>query len=291
MKRLLFLCSQGRLRSRTAGAIYSERPGVEARFAGLDANADAPLQEVDVEWADHVIVMERSHHSQLSRRFKEHLRGKRVHVLDIPDEYDYMQPELVRLLKTRVGRCVGAGIDETLDLWSDGASLCLFDPAACADLDPDKLRFPYHLNPTVRDGTAVMVHLPGDGTFRVRITGGEPTTTEAELIHDSVGDLGLRVRSGRVYASGMDMPGTDADTLAEHGAGCFVDVDVDAGVYNVAVHLLRTTDLPGDRQPTVPDYLVVLSPLDAVFAAVESAPRLSDGNDVAQIIARLEAGT
>ncbi len=287
--RLLFLCSQGRLRSRTAAAIYSERPGVEARFAGLDADTDAPLQEVDVEWADHVLVMERSHHSQLSRRFKEQVRGKRVHVLDIPDEYDYMQPELVRLLKTRVGRCVGAAIDETLNLWSDGASLYLFDPAACADVDPDELQFPYHLNPAVRDGTAVMVHLPDDGTFRVRVTGGEPATTEAELIQDSVENLGLRVRSGRVYASGMDMPGTDADTLAEHGAGSFVGVD--AGVYNVAVHLLRTTDLPQDRRPTVPDYLVVLSFRDTAFAAVESAPRLSDvtDDDVAQIIARLQA--
>lgn len=48
--------------------------------------------------------MEKAHRSKLSARFKRHLNGKRVVCLDIPDEYEYMQPELIKLLESKVGR-------------------------------------------------------------------------------------------------------------------------------------------------------------------------------------------
>ncbi|MFN3930768.1 MAG: hypothetical protein ACK4JY_03365 [Brevundimonas sp.] len=47
--------------------------------------------------------MERAHRAKLQRRFKPHLKGKRVICLDIPDDYAFMQPELVVLLEKRVG--------------------------------------------------------------------------------------------------------------------------------------------------------------------------------------------
>lgn len=56
-----------------------------------------------LEWADIVFVMERAHRAKLQRRFGARLKGVRVVCLDIPDEYDFMQPELVALLKKRVG--------------------------------------------------------------------------------------------------------------------------------------------------------------------------------------------
>jgi predicted protein tyrosine phosphatase len=48
--------------------------------------------------------MERAHRAKLQRRFGKHLKGKRVICLDIPDDYDFMQPELAALLEKRVGR-------------------------------------------------------------------------------------------------------------------------------------------------------------------------------------------
>ncbi len=51
-----------------------------------------------------VFVMEKTHKNKLSAKFKKHLDGKRVICLDIPDEYEFMQPELIRLLEMRVGR-------------------------------------------------------------------------------------------------------------------------------------------------------------------------------------------
>jgi predicted protein tyrosine phosphatase len=48
--------------------------------------------------------MEKTHKSKLSSRFKRHLSGKRVICLDIPDNYTYMQEELVQLLQAKVLR-------------------------------------------------------------------------------------------------------------------------------------------------------------------------------------------
>ena len=55
-----------------------------------------------IEWADLVFVMEKSHRNRLSKKFRPHLRHKRVIVLNIPDDYDFMDPDLIRLLEARV---------------------------------------------------------------------------------------------------------------------------------------------------------------------------------------------
>lgn len=44
----------------------------------------------------------RNNRSRLSKQFQRHLNGKRIVCLDIPDDYAYMQPELVRLLEKKV---------------------------------------------------------------------------------------------------------------------------------------------------------------------------------------------
>ena len=100
-KRILFLCSQNKLRSPTAEAVFSNHPAIEVDSAGLNNDAVVPLSEEQVRWADLIIVMEKSHRNRLNRKFKGALAGKRVAVLDIPDEYDYMDPSLIALLKIR----------------------------------------------------------------------------------------------------------------------------------------------------------------------------------------------
>ena len=51
-KRLLFLCSQNKLRSPTAEAVFAGHPAVEVDAAGLNNDAEVPLSEEQVEWAD-----------------------------------------------------------------------------------------------------------------------------------------------------------------------------------------------------------------------------------------------
>ncbi|MGJ4728625.1 hypothetical protein [Luteimonas sp. SDU101] len=48
--------------------------------------------------------MESVHRAKISARFQPQLRGKRVVVLGIPDQYEYMAPNLVRLLQQKVPR-------------------------------------------------------------------------------------------------------------------------------------------------------------------------------------------
>ncbi len=104
MRRALFICSQNRLRSPTAEQVFSSWPGVETDSAGLGADATVCLSPEQIEWATIIFVMEKTHRNKLSARFKIHLNGKRVICLDIPDDYEYMQPELVKLLVAKAGR-------------------------------------------------------------------------------------------------------------------------------------------------------------------------------------------
>jgi predicted protein tyrosine phosphatase len=102
MKKLLFLCSQNQLRSPTAEAVFSEYEGLETDSAGLDRYAEVPVSTEAILWADIIFVMEKSHKNKLSRNFQPWLKDKRIICLDIPDEYEYMEPALIELLKKKV---------------------------------------------------------------------------------------------------------------------------------------------------------------------------------------------
>lgn len=53
-------------------------------------------------WADLIFCMERKHADRVRERFPEDLAGKRVITLRIPDDYRFMDPELVQLLRTEL---------------------------------------------------------------------------------------------------------------------------------------------------------------------------------------------
>ncbi|MDH5630841.1 MAG: phosphotyrosine protein phosphatase [Gammaproteobacteria bacterium] len=106
MKRLLFVCSENRLRSPTAEAVFSEYDGIEAIGAGTNSDAETPVSGDLIEWADVILVMEKMHRNKVSKKYKDLLKTKRLIVLDIPDNYDRMDPELIRILKTKVSRLV-----------------------------------------------------------------------------------------------------------------------------------------------------------------------------------------
>jgi predicted protein tyrosine phosphatase len=100
----LFVCSQNRLRSPTAEQVFSHRSDIEVASAGTNNDADIPITAELVEWADIIFVMEKAHRNKLSKRFRASLHAKRVICLDIPDDYAFMDPTLVRLLQVRVSR-------------------------------------------------------------------------------------------------------------------------------------------------------------------------------------------
>ena len=100
----LFICSQNKLRSPTAEHVFAKWPNVETDSAGLNTGADVELSPEQIEWADIIFVMEKKQRTKLSQKFRKYLNSKKIVCLDIPDEYDYMQAELVKLLEAKVER-------------------------------------------------------------------------------------------------------------------------------------------------------------------------------------------
>jgi predicted protein tyrosine phosphatase len=107
MKRALFVCGRNRSRSPTAESVFGDYLGIETASAGTSPDADTPLSSEFIEWADIIFVMESAHRRKLSQQFRVSLKNKRVVCLDIPDKYEFMDPELVRILKAKVSKFLG----------------------------------------------------------------------------------------------------------------------------------------------------------------------------------------
>ena len=98
---LLFVCSRNQWRSPTAEKIFRNK-GYGARSAGTSPNARKTLSHLDVRWADKIFVMENKHRSRLVSDFRRLVENKPVYVLDIPDEYKFMDKNLIEVLEQSV---------------------------------------------------------------------------------------------------------------------------------------------------------------------------------------------
>lgn len=104
---VLFVCSRNQWRSPTAERVWRRHPLLNVRSGGTSPSARHTVSEGDIGWAGVIFVMEHKHKSRLAAEFSGLLADKPVHVLDIPDEYKYMDPELVELLEQSVGNILG----------------------------------------------------------------------------------------------------------------------------------------------------------------------------------------
>lgn len=95
---VLFVCNQNENRSKTAEEVFKGR--FKTKSAGL-YNAK-PITEKQISWADTIVVMEEIQRSEIAKRFPKEYMLKRILSLDIPDIYHYNQPELVKILKSKV---------------------------------------------------------------------------------------------------------------------------------------------------------------------------------------------
>lgn len=77
------------------------------RSGGTSKAARHRVSESDLRWAEVIFVMEDEHKSRLLNEFAELAKHKTIHVLDIPDEYEYMAPELVEQVRHSVGAILG----------------------------------------------------------------------------------------------------------------------------------------------------------------------------------------
>lgn len=99
MSNFLFICSRNKWRSRTAEDLFKNMDGLSVRSAGTASSARIKVNEKLIEWADLVFVMEKHHKQFLTQKYSFLLDCKNIVVLDIPDEYQYMDAELVSILE------------------------------------------------------------------------------------------------------------------------------------------------------------------------------------------------
>ena len=104
--KLLFICSRNRRRSLTAERLFAGAPGLQVRSAGTQPGARIVVTAGHLGWADVVFCMEKSHLSQLRRKFPEAMAGKRIVTLLIPDDYEFMQRELIDELRAKLAEHV-----------------------------------------------------------------------------------------------------------------------------------------------------------------------------------------
>ena len=100
---VLFVCSKNQWRSPTAERVFRKTDGLQVRSAGTNQSARRVVSHRDIAWAEVIFVMEQKHHDRLREAFRDELREKHVHVLEIPDDFQFMDRELVHLLEERVG--------------------------------------------------------------------------------------------------------------------------------------------------------------------------------------------
>ncbi|MDM1756370.1 MULTISPECIES: protein tyrosine phosphatase [unclassified Acinetobacter] len=96
---ILFICSRNQWRSPTAEHVFAVGYGIKTRSAGTSRHAKHTLSSKDIAWAELIFVMEQKHKQNIKEKFPKQLQHKKVIVLDITDDYHYMDAALVEILQ------------------------------------------------------------------------------------------------------------------------------------------------------------------------------------------------
>jgi predicted protein tyrosine phosphatase len=99
---ILFICSRNQWRSPTAEAIYKKYSGIFVKSAGTEPSAKIKLNSKTILWADLIFVMEKKHKQRMIQNFPNESAGKRIIILDILDEYKFMDAELIEDIEMKV---------------------------------------------------------------------------------------------------------------------------------------------------------------------------------------------
>ena len=99
--RTLFICQQNRKRSATAERVFAKDPTLDVRSAGTASDALVQVNQRMLDWADVIFVMDDEQRRDLGRMFPGDEAVGRAICLDIPDQYPFLDPELVTLLRER----------------------------------------------------------------------------------------------------------------------------------------------------------------------------------------------
>jgi predicted protein tyrosine phosphatase len=99
---ILFICSRNQWRSRTAETIFKNNKNHLVKSAGTEPGARIRVSAELITWSDIIFVMEKRHRQRLNENFPGEMQNKDVSILDIADDYGYMDEELIEIIKTSV---------------------------------------------------------------------------------------------------------------------------------------------------------------------------------------------
>jgi predicted protein tyrosine phosphatase len=99
---ILFICSRNKWRSATAETIYKNCQDHNVKSAGTEPSAVVKVSAKNILWADIIFTMEKKHRQRLTQKFPDETIEKKIIVLDIEDNYKYMDTELIEIIKTSV---------------------------------------------------------------------------------------------------------------------------------------------------------------------------------------------
>jgi predicted protein tyrosine phosphatase len=100
--KILFLCSQNKKRSLTAEKIFNGINGHTVCSAGTENNSRMKVTPGIIGWAEIIYCMEKKHIRRIREKYNDLLTGKEVICLNIPDDYAFMDDELINLLQSLV---------------------------------------------------------------------------------------------------------------------------------------------------------------------------------------------
>jgi predicted protein tyrosine phosphatase len=101
-EQLLFVCSRNQWRSPTAADLFKDSDKYIARSAGTSDSARIKITPGLINWADRIFVMEKRHGAILQQKYPDLIADKLVVVLQIADDYQYMDAELIEILESRL---------------------------------------------------------------------------------------------------------------------------------------------------------------------------------------------
>lgn len=99
-KRVLCVCSAGLLRSATLQNFLIKEYGYNVRNCGTEESyALIPISEALVTWADEIIFVNQDNFNNVKGEIEEMGMLEKCKVLDIPDQYEFNNPELLKIIK------------------------------------------------------------------------------------------------------------------------------------------------------------------------------------------------
>lgn len=97
---VLVVCGKNKRRSRTAEYIFKNDRRFNIRSVGLSPKSERVINEKDIEWSDLIFVMEDGQGARVTGVYRNYELN--IEVLHVPDEYEYLDPELIALLESRI---------------------------------------------------------------------------------------------------------------------------------------------------------------------------------------------